>query len=113
MPGAWSNAPLAGTQFFDYDGDGLSDAIDGPRVYRNTGRGSPWHFRQPNVRYCRPGQRIEHLSGIGDDWTFQRLYDLDDDGSFDLLDADHAGHIWWHRNRGTATVCDFDTAGIR
>ncbi len=112
LPGAWGNAPLAGTQFLDYDGDGQLDAIDGPRVYRNTGRGSPGIFASP-ISLLRPGQKIEHLSGIGDDWTFQRLYDLDDDGTFDLLDADHAGHIWWHNNRGTATACDFDTRGVQ
>jgi hypothetical protein len=112
MPGIWSNAPLAGTQFFDHDGDGHLDGIDGPRVYRNTGRGSPGIFSSP-VSLLQAGQRIDHLSGIGDDWTFQRLYDLDDDGTFDLLDADHAGHIWWHRNRGTATKCDFATAGVQ
>ncbi|HVU88546.1 MAG TPA: VCBS repeat-containing protein [Pirellulales bacterium] len=112
MPGVWNNAPLAGTQFFDYDGDGRLDGVDGPRVYRNTGRGSPGIFASP-ISLLQPGQKIDHLSGIGDDWTFQRLYDLDDDGTFDLLDADHAGHIWWHRNRGTAKACDFDTTGVR
>ena len=41
------------------------------------------------------------------------MYNLDDDGTFDLLDADHAGHIWWHRNRGTAAKCDFETQGVK
>ena len=112
MPGVWSNAPLPGSQFLDYDGDGHIDAIDGPRVYRNLGRGSPGLFASA-ISLLKPGQRIDHLSGIGDDWTFQRLYDLDADGVFDLLDADHAGHVFWHRNRGTHSACDFDSTGLR
>jgi hypothetical protein len=112
MPGAWGSAPLPGTQFFDYDGDGHQDAIHGSSVYRNTGRGSPGLFASP-ISLLKPGQKIDHLSGIGDDWTFQGLYDLDGDSTFDLLDADHAGHIWWHRNRGTATACDFETGGLQ
>ncbi|MBI2827249.1 MAG: VCBS repeat-containing protein [Planctomycetia bacterium] len=112
LPGAWGNAPLAGTQFFDWDGDGHVDGIDGPKVYRNLGRGSPGLFASP-VSLLRPGQRIDHLSGIGDDWTFQRLYDLDGDGRIDLMDADHAGHIWWHRNRAKPPECDFEAAGVR
>ena len=81
-------------------------------VYLNAGRGSPGVFKSPKS-LLQPGQRIDHLSGIGDDWTYQRLHDLDDDGTFDLLDADHAGHIWWHRNRGTAADCDFETQGVK
>jgi hypothetical protein len=88
------------------------DAVDGPRVYHNAGRGSRGLFASP-VSLMKPGQRIDHLSGVGDDWIFQRLYDLDTDGVLDLLDADHAGHVWWHRNRGTLAACDFETGGVR
>ena len=58
--------------------DGLVDAVDAPRVYRNTGRGSPGVFASP-ISLLKPGVKIDHLSGIGDDWIFQRLYDLDGD----------------------------------
>ncbi len=112
MPGVWSNAPLAGTQFLDYDGDGLADGVHGSSVYRNTGRGNPGVYASP-VSLLKPGQKIDHLSGIGDDWTFQTLYDLDADGLLDLFDADHGGHFWWHRNKGTRESSDFDTAGLR
>jgi hypothetical protein len=112
LPGVWSNAPLPGSQFLDLDGDGHLDAVDGPLVYRNLGRGSPGLFASP-ISLLRPEQRIDHLSGIGDDWTFKRLYDLDGDSVLDLLDADHAGHIFWHRNRGTQAACDFDCRGVR
>lgn len=112
LPGVWGNAPLAGTQFLDYDGDDLADGVDAPRVYRNTGRGSPGVFASP-ISLLKPGVKIDHLSGVGDDWIFQRLYDLDADGQQDLMDADHGGHVWWHRNRGTTAACDFDTGGVR
>jgi hypothetical protein len=112
LPGVWGSAPLAGSQFLDYDGDGLVDAVDAPRVYRNTGRGSPGVFASP-ISLLKPGVKIDHLSGVGDDWIFQRLYDLDGDGQLDLMDADHGGHVWWHRNRGVTKDCDFDPAGAR
>jgi hypothetical protein len=112
LPGVWGNAPLAGTQFLDYDGDGLPDGVDAPRVYRNRGLGSPGMFASP-ISLLKPGVKIDHLSGVGDDWIFQRLYDLDADGQQDLLDADHGGHVWWHRNRGTTKDCDFDPTGAR
>ena len=69
-------------------------------------------FASP-VSLLKPGQKIEHLSGIGDDWQFQRLFDLDADGRIDLLDADHAGTVWWHRNRESNATPDFETAGVR
>jgi hypothetical protein len=100
-----------GIQIFDWDGDGLPDVIDAPYVYRNTGRGSPGVYERP-ISLLAKGQVISHLSGIGDDWRFQELHDLDGDGRIDLMDADHAGHFWWHRNRGTNTKPDFDTKGV-
>ncbi len=101
-----------GIQVLDWDGDGLADVIDAPYVYRNTGRGNPGVYERP-FSLLAEGQTISHLSGIGDDWRFQGLYDLDGDGVIDLMDADHGGHFWWHRNRGTHTKPDFDTKGVR
>src|SRR5262249_14457751 len=107
LKSAWGSVPLGLVQMLDWDSDGLLDGAHGSNIYRNTGRGSPGVFASP-VSLLRPGQKIEHLSGIGDDWQFQRLFDLDADGAVDLLDADHAGTIWWHRNRGSNAAVDFD-----
>jgi hypothetical protein len=96
----------------DWNGDGLLDGANGPNVYLNAGRGSPGMFAG-GVSLLKPGQKIQHLTGIGDDWQFQRLFDLDADGRVDLLDADHSGAIWWHRNQGSNKDPDFDTAGVR
>jgi hypothetical protein len=108
----WGSARLAATQCIDWDGDGLLDGVNAPLVYRNTGKGSPGIYEKP-FSILPEGQAISHRSGIGDDWQFQRLYDLDADGWLDLMDADHSGHFWWHRNRGTRDHPDFDTAGIK
>jgi hypothetical protein len=107
----WGDVPLGLVQMLDWNGDGLVDGANGPNIYLNTGRGSPGIFASP-ASLLKPGQSIAHLSGVGDDWQFQRLYDLDADGRIDLVDADHAGTIWWHRNRGSSTRPDFETAGV-
>ena len=114
LPSRWGNAPLAANQFLDWDGDGLLDAVAAPRVRRNTGRGSPGIFDRP-FSLLAAGRAISHRSGIGDDWVYQRLYDLDGDGRIDLMDADHAGHFWWHRNRAASQRAepDFETKGVR
>ncbi len=108
----WGSVPLGLVQMLDWNGDGLLDGANGPQIYLNTGRGSPGVFASP-VSLLKPGQTISHLSGIGDDWQFQRLFDLDADGRIDLVDADHAGTIWWHRNRGMNQTPDFDMAGVQ
>ncbi|MBN2309445.1 MAG: VCBS repeat-containing protein, partial [Candidatus Hydrogenedentes bacterium] len=102
----------AGLQFLDWDGDGMRDIADGPFVFRNTGRGTPGVYELP-VSLLPDGTEISHLSGIGDDWRFQQLYDLDADGAVDLMDADHSGCFYWHRNRGTTTKPELDIAGVR
>ena len=112
LPSTWGSASLTANQLLDWDGDGLLDAVSAPHIRRNTGRGSPGVFARP-ISILRPGQTISHRSGIGDDWVYQRLYDLDGDGQIDLMDADHAGHFWWHRNGGTSKAPDVDTNGIR
>src|SRR5262249_369602 len=97
LPSRSSAVPLSLVQMFDFSGEGVLDGAHGANIYLNTGRGSPGIFASP-VSLLKPGQSINHLSGVGDDWQFQRLYDLDADGKLDLMDADHAGTIWWHRN---------------
>jgi hypothetical protein len=111
LPSHWGAVPLGLAQMLDWNGDGLLDGANGANVYLNTGRGSPGVFASP-VSLLKPGQTISHLSGIGDDWTFQRLFDLDADGRTDLLDADHAGTVWWHRNRGSNKQPVFETEGV-
>jgi hypothetical protein len=111
LPSRWGAVPLGVQQLLDWNGDGLIDGAQGPDIFLNTGRGSPGIFAS-SVSLLRPGQSINHLSGIGDDWRFQRLFDLDGDGQVDLLDADHPGTIWWHRNRGTNNEPDIETAGV-
>jgi hypothetical protein len=108
----WGDVPLGLVQMLDWNGDGLLDGAHGSNIYLNTGRGSPGIFASP-VSLLKPGQVIQHLSGVGDDWQFQRLFDLDADGRIDLVDADHAGTIWWHRNRDSNASPDFDTPGVR
>ena len=112
VEGRWGSVPLGLVQMFDFDGDGLLDGAHGPNIYLNKGRGSPGVFASP-VSLLNTGQTIEHLSGIGDDWQFQRLFDLDADGRIDLMDADHAGTIWWHRNGGSNASADFETTGVQ
>jgi hypothetical protein len=107
----WGAVPLGLVQMLDWNGDGLLDGANGPNIYLNTGRGSPGVFASP-ISLLRPDQTIHHRSGVGDDWQFQRLFDLDADGRIDLLDADHAGRIWWHRNGAANAQPDFDTAGV-
>ena len=112
LPSRWSSAGMAANQFLDWDGDGLVDGIHAPRVFLNTGQGSPGVFKAP-FSVLPEGQTISHLSGIGDDWRYQRLYDLDGDGRIDIMDADHGGHFWWHKNTGTGHNPAFDTEGVR
>lgn len=112
LPSRWGSVPLGLSQMLDWNGDGLLDGANGPSIYLNTGQGSPGVFASP-VSLLKPGQTIGHPSGVGDDWQFQRLFDLDADGRIDLMDADHAGTVWWHRNRESNKNPDFDTAGVR
>jgi hypothetical protein len=106
----WGSSPLAATQFADWNDDGLADAIDAPRVSLNLGKGNPGLFA-PAFSVLKAGQVVSHLSGVGDDWQYQRLYDLDNDGRLDLMDADHQGRFWFHANRGSREVADFDPEG--
>ena len=112
LPSRWGSSSLPIVQMLDWNQDGFLDGLQGTTLYLNQGEGSPGVFARA-TSLLPPGETISHLSGIGDDWQFQRIFDLDQDGQLDLMDADHGGHIWWHRNRGTSTKPDFEPTGIR
>jgi hypothetical protein len=84
--------------------------VSGYTVALNTGQGNPGVYG-PAASVLPPGQTINHLSGIGDDWQWQRLFDLDGNGLPDAMDADHDGKIWFHKNIGNAGSPSFDTTG--
>jgi hypothetical protein len=108
----WGSDPLLGRLFIDYNHDGLADTFTGYRVFINTGQISPFAFLPPRELLPR-GMSINHPSGIGDDWFWPLMSDLDKDGNFDILFGDWYGTIWFHRNNGTDAKPDFDLAGHR
>jgi FG-GAP-like repeat len=110
MKSDWGASSLGATQLIDWDGDGLLDRVNRYSVRLNTGQGNPGIYGAA-FSVLPSGQTISHLSGIGDDWSWQRLFDLDGDGLVDAMDADHDGKIWFHRNEGTAGAPTFDTTG--
>ncbi|MBN1345512.1 MAG: VCBS repeat-containing protein [Phycisphaerae bacterium] len=139
LPSTWGNSNLPGTRFvdpdrggaivpashavtargiwgaaqlIDWNRDGLVDVAEAPCVFINAGQGNPGLYHKP-FSVLPDGQEISHLSGIGDDWRFVQFYDLDADGRTDLMDADHSGHFWWHRNRGSNDKFDVDVKGVR
>ncbi len=112
LPIAWGPDDLPGTLFVDYNRDGLADMFGRYRVFINIGQISPFHFmHERNV--LPAGVNIAHPSGIGDDWFWPALYDLDKDGDWDVLFGDWHGTIWFHRNNGNDAAPDFDIAGYR
>ena len=111
LPGEWGAVPLGTSQMIDWNGDGLLDRFSGLNVAINLGMGNPGIFGALNS-ILPPGEQINHLSGIGDDHQWQRLFDLDQNGSLDAMDADHDGKIWLHRNTGTTTEPSFDLTGV-
>lgn len=95
----WGNTPLVGTQFIDWNGNGLLDAVANYTVRYNLGTGDPFLFGPPE-RILPPGQHIAHPSGIGDDWFHPRFYDFNGNGELDILFGDWHGQVWLHRNLG-------------
>jgi hypothetical protein len=80
-------------------------------VRLNGGAKNPWDWSK-YVPLLQPGAKIEH-PGIGDDEHSTLLDDFDADGAIDLLYGDWFGHVWLHRNRGTAEKPDFDLDGLK
>jgi hypothetical protein len=119
LPGTWGLAPLSVSQLIDWDGDGDVDFVqtpldsDGtPQVLLNRGQGAHGVF-DPARPALPAGQMIRHPAPYGDPWAYTYFHDVDRDGDLDLLWADGPGHIYLHRNTGSAQTPAFDTAGER
>ncbi len=109
---AWGSDPIGLPQFVDYNHDGKPDLFDNYVIAFNSGAPSPFKFDQRKALLAR-GVRIEHPSGIGDDWFSPSLCDVDGDGDFDVLFGDWYGTIWFHRNNGNDEKPDYDVKGYR
>jgi hypothetical protein len=112
LRGAWDNADLPTRQFLDWNRDGWPDYVSGYQVHLNARVGNPYRFDEV-VNVLAPGTQIAHPSGIGDDWHWPYLCDLDQDGKIDVLFGDWHGTIWFHRNTSSDKTSEFDTAGYR
>ncbi|HTF25267.1 MAG TPA: VCBS repeat-containing protein [Candidatus Limnocylindria bacterium] len=116
LPSHWTRADLPGTgayyatEFMDWNHDGRQDVVTNYTVELNTGKGNPGVYDRA-VSVLPPGEQIAHPSGVGDDWFWPRLYDLDRDGKMDVLFGDWAGHVWFHRNLSRGGKVHFDTKG--
>ncbi|MBA3480320.1 MAG: VCBS repeat-containing protein [Pirellulales bacterium] len=95
----------------DWNDDGLLDKVQDLSVSLNLGQGNPGIYGASSA-ILPAGQSIPSKPGGGDGWQWLRLFDLDWDGELDVMDADHDGKIWLHRNLGTTGAPNFDTAGI-
>jgi hypothetical protein len=108
----WTGDPIQATQFIDYNHDGRPDLFHNYVVSLNAGKPAPFEFA-PAINLLPRGVRIEHPSGIGDDWFWPYLADFDGDGDFDILFGDWFGHVWLHRNNGSHESPDYDIEGFR
>ena len=111
LPGEWISAPLFASQFVDWNHDGHLDKVQNLNVALNLNQGNPGVYG-PATSVLPAGQSIPPKPGGGDGWQWLRLFDLDWDGELDILDADHDGKIWLHRNLGTTSSPNFDTVGV-
>jgi hypothetical protein len=111
LPGQWGASPLFASQIVDWNNDGHLDKVQGLNISLNLGLGNPGVYGSP-ASILPSGQSIPSKPGVGDGWQWLRLFDLDWNGQLDILDADHDGKIWLHRNLGTNSVPNFDTAGV-
>lgn len=111
LPSQWGSAPLFATQLVDWNNDGNLDKIQDLTVSLNLGTGNPGVYGSPKS-VLPAGQAIPPKPGGGDGWQWLRLFDLDWDGELDVLDADHDGKIWLHRNLGTNEAPNFDVTGV-
>src|SRR5262249_26207102 len=105
----WGVASLRGMPTVDYDRDGRFDLSSGYEIHLNSGQENPYDFDRV-VSLLPRGVRIDHSSGIGDDWFWTRVYDFDRDGRADILCGDWWGRVWNHRNLD-ASRHEFDIAG--
>jgi hypothetical protein len=113
LPNAWGAASIDGRQVMDFNGDGLPDLVNNYVVRLNSGKGSPYFFDKV-VNVLPNGVHIAHPSGIGDDWFWPYLCDVDRDGKIDILFGDWSGTVWLHRNLGaTPEEKKFDEKGYR
>jgi hypothetical protein len=110
LPGEWGSAPLYASQFVDWNGDGYLDKVQELTVALNLKQGNPGVYGAA-TSVLPAGQSIPPKPGGGDGWQWLRLFDLNGDSQLDVIDADHDGKIWLHRNLGTTAAPNFDTAG--
>jgi hypothetical protein len=111
LPGQWGPSPLFASQILDWNNDGHLDKVQGLNISLNLGLGNPGVYGSA-ASVMPAGQSIPPKPGGGDGWQWLRLFDLDWNGQLDILDADHDGKIWLHRNLGTNSSPNFDTTGI-
>jgi len=113
LAAAWGNSPLPGGEptFIDFNSDGCPDMFVMDQILINSGRGFPGIFDK--VVPLPGAEKIYHPTLEGDHWDFRSFADIDGDGNPDILVADNEGHIWFHRNIGTANAPAFDSVGQR
>ncbi len=108
----WGPAPVHADQLLDWNGDGRVDLVSNDNVRLNDGTKNPWSWSK-SINVLPPGVTIEHRSGRGDEEHSTFLEDFDGDGAIDVLFGDWFGHVWLHRNRGSAEKPDFDLTGLK
>lgn len=114
LPSQWSTARIPASQFLDWNNDGRPDLFTRAHysIRLNSGVGNPWSWKE-EIPILPKGQFIAHASGIGDDWFWPFLDDLDQDGQLDILFGDWHGHVWFHKNRSTDEHREFDIEGSK
>jgi hypothetical protein len=112
MPSQWGSSPLVVDQFRDWNDDGYLDLVNNYTVHLNARVGNPWRWDK-RVSILPPGEYIKHPAGIGDDWFWPYVADLDQDQKVDVLFGDWHGHVWFHRNLSTARRHHFDVKGTK
>ncbi len=111
QPGRWGNLVLPFQQLVDYNRDGCVDLLEGESVRLCSPERAARYDRSPVIALVPGGKRIHHPSPSGDHWDYRALADLDGDGLQDLLVGDHQGHVWFHRDEGSAGAPRIDASG--
>jgi len=109
---AWGNAAPGFQQVIDFNGDGWLDLVTNTAVVLNKGSCAPGEFDRVLPLFA-DGEQILHPTPVGDHWDSRAVADMDADGLLDILVGDHSGHVWFHRNEGTATAPRIDAEGRR